>query len=226
MSLASIPFQESKQQPRRTVLICDDEQDVLATYQRALSKSYNVITALTGQECLAKYSEQIRKGNKIDVALLDFRVGDMTGDKIAYKIKKINGSGTKVILITAYELDAGLLAKLKEGKCIASHIRKPVSPKVLLDKVAHIINNLENKSEYVKEEKEKIVDAMMAALDEYLGANTSYLLFKTLKLVYKIDEDQVRAQPGLLQTMLAKLLGEDTVRLILRKIRSEEEKNE
>lgn len=193
-------------------MICDDEPDALATFKYALNNLYNVITSSSGQECLAKYSEELQRGNKIDALLLDYRLGDMKGDEVAYRIKEING-GTKVILITAYELEKKLLAKLKDGKCIIIDIKKPISTMALLVKVAQVLN-LEKTNKAIDNSSK--TEAMMAAMDSWLGPDTTRLVLKTLKLVYKIDEDEIRKQPELFEEKLVKILGDRTVRIILK----------
>ncbi|MEW6603332.1 MAG: response regulator [Thermoproteota archaeon] len=193
-------------------MICDDEPDALATFKYALNNLYNVITTSSGQECLAKYSEELQRGNKIDVLLLDYRLGDMNGDEVAYKIKEING-GTKVILITAYELEKKLLAKLKDGKCIIIDIKKPISPMALLVKVAQVLN-LEKTNKSIDNSSK--TEAMMAAMDSWLGPDATRLVLKTLRLVYKIDEDEIRKRPELFEERLVKILGDRTVRIIVK----------
>lgn len=43
-----------------------------------------------------------QKGKKVDVLLLDYKLGDMQGDVVACKIHELNG--VKTFLISAYEL--------------------------------------------------------------------------------------------------------------------------
>lgn len=51
------------------------------------------------------------------------------------------------------------------------------------------------------------LELLMNNLDEKLGVGGSSLVFKTLKLVYKIDEDMAIQHPELLREKLEKLLG-------------------
>ncbi|MDP8915132.1 MAG: hypothetical protein M3M83_01375 [Thermoproteota archaeon] len=44
-----------------------------------------------------------QKGKKVDVLLLDYKLGDMQGDVVACKILELNG--VKTFLISAYELE-------------------------------------------------------------------------------------------------------------------------
>ena len=68
--------------------------------------------------------------------LLDYRLGDMLGDKVACKIREMDG--TKTILITAYEIDEKILDDLKQRNCIALRLKKPVSLATLSDKIQEL----------------------------------------------------------------------------------------
>lgn len=120
-------------QDRPTVLICDDEADLLAMYAAALKKRYNVLTASSGKGCVEKYMEHTLRGKKINVLLLDYRLGDTTGDDVACKIRDLDG--TKTILISAYDIERRKVDELKAGSCIVDMISKPISMKILVEKV-------------------------------------------------------------------------------------------
>lgn len=116
-----------------TILICEDERDLLAVYVTAFKKQYNVMTASSGKTCIEKYMEQMLHRKKIDIILLDYKLGDSTGDDIACKIRDLGDA--KVILITAYDLDREKVDDLKKSNCIVDVIIKPVSLKTLAEKV-------------------------------------------------------------------------------------------
>ena len=100
----------------KTVVICDDEQDLLQVFELALESKFNVILASSGKECIDKFLEEKNRGNKVHLILLDYRLGDMMGDSVARTIKQYNG--TKIILISAYELDSSFGKELEEHKYI------------------------------------------------------------------------------------------------------------
>jgi response regulator RpfG family c-di-GMP phosphodiesterase len=122
---------------QKTVMICDDEADVLMAYKIALSSKYSIVTARSGQECLTKYSDQQVQGKKVDALIVDYKLGDMLGDEVACKIQEMNR--TKVILISAYEIDAEFLKDLEQRNCVTSFIKKPVSMASLLSKVEQVL---------------------------------------------------------------------------------------
>lgn len=116
-----------------TLLICDDEPDLLELYAAMLSDDYKIVKASSGEECIRKYSEMKEKMVEITVILLDFRIGELTGDKVAREIKEINGA--KIILISAYEIDHDLIQRLKNERVIIEFVSKPIS----LDTLKRII---------------------------------------------------------------------------------------
>lgn len=123
---------------RPTVLICDDEPDLLTMYAAALKKRYNVLTTSSGKGCIEKYMEYTLRGKKIDVVLLDYRLGDSRGDDIACKIRDLEGA--KTILISAYDLEKEKVDEMKASNCIVDTIIKPVSLKALIEKVQRALD--------------------------------------------------------------------------------------
>ena len=123
---------------KKTVMVCDDEQDLRLLFGLTLKLKYNVIQVESGKNCIEKYIEEKNRGNKIHLILLDYRLGDMLGDTVARKIKAYNG--VKIILISAYELDQALIKELEENNFIVEFIEKPIEPANLIEIVARTIN--------------------------------------------------------------------------------------
>ena len=115
------------------LLICDDEPDLLELYAAMLSDDYKIVKASSGEECIRKYIEMKEKMGDITVILLDFRIGEATGDKVARDIKEINGA--KIILISAYEIDHDMIQRLKDERVIVEFVSKPIT----LDTLKRII---------------------------------------------------------------------------------------
>jgi CheY-like chemotaxis protein len=122
----------------KTIMICDDQRDVLLFFKLALESKYNVILIGSGEDCINKYKEEKSRGNEIHLILLDYRLGSMYGDSVARKIKELNG--TKIILISAYDLDDVLLKELEDGDYIAKYVEKPIHTNRLVELVAEIIS--------------------------------------------------------------------------------------
>ena len=123
---------------KKTVMVCDDEQDLRLLFGLTLKLNYNVIQVESGKNCIEKYVEEKNRGNKIHLILLDYRLGDMLGDTVARKIKEYNG--VKIILISAYDLDQALIKELEESKYIVEFVEKPIEPANLIEIVARTIS--------------------------------------------------------------------------------------
>jgi hypothetical protein len=63
-----------------------------------------------------------------------------------------------------------------------------------------------------------------SGLDRALGAGSATLIFQTLKLIYKIDRDQIISSPQLLEDMLRKVVGEKAADVALKSISDETKK--
>jgi CheY-like chemotaxis protein len=122
---------------KKTIMICDDEQDVLQLFGQALRSKYNIILVSSGEDCIDKFIEEKNQGNKIHLIPLDYRLGDMSGDSVARTIREYNG--TKIILISAYDLDSKLINELRENNYIVIYIEKPIHIANLIEIVANTI---------------------------------------------------------------------------------------
>jgi response regulator RpfG family c-di-GMP phosphodiesterase len=116
---------------KKTVMICDDDQDLRQLFGQALKSRYNIILVSSGEDCIGRLIQEKNRGNKIHLLLLDYRLGDMSGDYVARKVKEMNG--TKIILISAFDLGDELVKELHEKNYIANYVAKPV----------HLINLIE-----------------------------------------------------------------------------------
>ena len=106
-------------------MICEDNPDLLQVYKLALRTKYDVVGVASGKECLRKYADLRRNGRQISALLLDYRLPDATGDEVAMKLKELDG--TRVILISAYEIDDHLVNAMKLNGSITLFIKKPIS---------------------------------------------------------------------------------------------------
>jgi CheY-like chemotaxis protein len=121
----------------KTVMICDDETDLLYLFKSALEPTYHVLAVESGRDCIEKFIEEKHKGKKIDVLLLDYKLGDMLGDIVACKIHELNG--VKIFLISAYELEHAVVNHLMERRCIIGVMRKPIRVSVMIKEVEKAI---------------------------------------------------------------------------------------
>jgi len=126
----------SQSDKRQTIMICDDEIDLLNMYKRALEPNYNIIIADSGKECIERYIAEKHKGKQINILLLDYKLGDMLGDSVACKISELNG--VKTLLISAYDLDQEMIRDLLKRRCIVGTIQKPIRLPTMIQQIKKI----------------------------------------------------------------------------------------
>jgi two-component system response regulator HydG len=112
-----------------TILVVDDNQDLLETFAMILKRrGYRVQTATDGLSAVNKFKEQ-----DFDVTLMDIVMPEMNGVDAFKKIKEIQPEAT-IILMTAYS-DEELIQNAKnEGVCKIIH--KPIH----VDQLIELIN--------------------------------------------------------------------------------------
>jgi len=124
---------------KKTVMICDDEIDLLTMYKMALEQKYDVIVVDSGTECIERYISEKHNGRKIHALLLDYKLGDILGDIVACKISSLNG--VKTVLISAYDLDDNMVNDLINRGCIVGTIKKPIRLPVMLQQIDQLVNH-------------------------------------------------------------------------------------
>lgn len=110
-----------------TVLVVDDEPDVLDLYAHWLSESFTVRTADSGQAALENLDETV------DVVLLDRRMPTLSGDEVLKKIRD-RGLSCRVAMVTAVEPDFDILEMGFDD-----YLVKPVSAEELIDTVEKML---------------------------------------------------------------------------------------
>jgi response regulator RpfG family c-di-GMP phosphodiesterase len=124
---------------RKTILVCDDETDLLLMFRIHLESQYNVITVDSGKSCVDTILDCKNKNKEIDLLLLDYKLGDISGDVVARKIKEI--ADMKILLITAFELDNQIISELMQNRLIVDVVKKPVQLEKLSQKIKETIVN-------------------------------------------------------------------------------------
>ena len=118
---------------RKTILVCDDETDLLLMFRIHLESRYNVLTVDSGKACIDKLIDHKNKNEKVDLLLLDYKLGDISGDVVARKIKDIEN--TRILLITAFELDDKVIQDLVQNNYVVDVIKKPILLEQLSQKI-------------------------------------------------------------------------------------------
>jgi predicted metalloenzyme YecM len=90
-----------------------------------------------GKKLIEKFIEVKHKGKKVDVLLLDYKLGDMQGDVVACKVHELNG--VKTFLISAYELEQALIDNLIKSRCIIGIMRKPIGISAMIKELEKVV---------------------------------------------------------------------------------------
>jgi len=85
-----------------TVLLVDDEPDLVDLYERFISRTYDVHTATSGAEALDVLDESV------DVALLDRRMPGLSGDEVLEEIRA-RSLDVRVVMLTAVEPEVDIV---------------------------------------------------------------------------------------------------------------------
>jgi CheY-like chemotaxis protein len=122
----------------RTVLVVDDEPDVVIFLQTALEDAgFNVVTASNGEEALQRVKER-----QPDFISCDLVMPKKSGIKFLYELRKNKEwSRIPVVIVTAHardELGSQDLREILDGKTISgphTYLEKPVSAESFVNMV-------------------------------------------------------------------------------------------
>jgi two-component system, OmpR family, alkaline phosphatase synthesis response regulator PhoP len=111
------------------ILVVEDDADFLkATVKVLESKPYDVITATNGKEGLQKAKEE-----KPDLVILDIMMPVTDGFEVAYQFGRNPAlAKTQILALSSFADSSGQPFPFQ----VAEFLKKPVSPKDLLAKVA------------------------------------------------------------------------------------------
>jgi response regulator RpfG family c-di-GMP phosphodiesterase len=123
--------------PQKTILVCDDETDLLLMFRIYLESLYNILTVDSGQSCIDTILDHKNRNEEIDLLLLDYKLGDISGDIVARKVKEIDD--IKILLITAFELDNQIVSELIHEGLIVDVVKKPIQLEQLSQKIKETI---------------------------------------------------------------------------------------
>lgn len=154
---------------RSTVLVVEDNPDMLAFVVRQLSKEYTVLTATNGAEAL-----QVLDGNYVSLVISDVMMPVMDGFELCKTIKSdLNYSHIPIILLTA---KTNIQSKIEGMELGAdAYIEKPFSVEYLQACASNLIQN-----------REKLRKAFTQS--PFVGANTIALTKADEDFIKRLDE--------------------------------------
>jgi len=110
------------------ILIVDDDTDLLDRYIESFSDSYRVVTVQTGRVAI----ERVKRRNDIDLAVIEYRLSDISGIDVMKEIKDIEPS-VLVLIATAYGDEDVAVEAFRSGA--RDYLKKPLSISELSTKI-------------------------------------------------------------------------------------------
>lgn len=117
------------------ILLVDDEQEIICGFKSILEdEGYVVYTANDADEAV-----NIMRDNEIQIAIMDYMLPKIRGDKLAETLKTINQK-LKIIFVSGYLEVLDAINKLDCSVCDV--FIKPVNPEILLTRVRNLDTDL------------------------------------------------------------------------------------
>ncbi len=144
---------------RHSLLIVDDEKEILRSLRLTFMQDYEVFIASSGIEALAILEQQ-------DIALIlaDQRMPEMTGVELLTKTFQINPNAIRIIL-TGYTDTAALIEAINQGQ-IYRYITKPWDRQELRITIKRALENYE-----VVLENQRLINELQIANDRLRDEN-------------------------------------------------------
>src|SRR5690606_15639748 len=125
-----------------TILIVDDNEDILEFLSDDLGEQYHILSALNGVQALKILSEEV-----VHLVISDVMMPEMDGFELCRKIKSnFELSHIPMILLTAKNTLQSKIQGLNEGA--DAYIEKPFSPEHLAAQVSSLLTNRNKLKEY------------------------------------------------------------------------------
>lgn len=212
--------ENSNEKKKGTILIVEDNQEILQYLSSGLSDLYNVLQAHNGEEGL----EMLKNNEETDVVVTDVMMPVMDGIKMCRQIKQnIRTCHVPVIILSAKIDVKDQLEGLQVGA--DDYIPKPFSLSVLTAKIQNMIRTrrriFEHYSKSLEVEPEKIT---FNAMDEELLKRAVVIVEKNMdNIEFSTDEfaRDMNMSRSNLHLKLKAITGESTIDFI-RKIRFNE----
>ncbi len=144
-----------------TLLLVDDNRDLLSYMSQALSSDYTILTAQNGVEALERL-----KAEDVDIIVSDVMMAEMDGLELCRRIKtNIATSHIPVVLLTAKTMSSDELQGLEAGA--DDYITKPFSMEILRKRIHNLVQRSQDLHQrFAKEIDIKPSEITVTSLDE------------------------------------------------------------
>jgi len=109
-------------------LIVDDDTALIERYVESLSDAYRIVTVQTGRVAV----ERVKRCSDIDLAVIEYRLSDMSGIEVMKEIKDVEPS-VLVLIATAYGDEEVAVEAFRSGA--RDYLKKPFSMSELSTKI-------------------------------------------------------------------------------------------
>jgi CheY-like chemotaxis protein len=116
-------------QNKKSILVIDDEPDIITIIKMALQRSGWAVKEFTDPLLALQHFEL--NSTEYDMILSDIRMPSMNGFDLVRKVKTINPQ-VKILLMTAFEMKKSELGKVLPSVKVDDLIQKPVSMREMI----------------------------------------------------------------------------------------------
>ena len=157
------------EQARETLLIVDDSKLQRAVFRQMLQKSFNLIEAANGDECL-KLIEM--ESARIDMVLLDLVMPGIDGFEVLRRRKEMPAfKEIPVIVLTTSEANEIQVEAFELGA--NEFIIKPVNPEVALSRINKVLESRRRMQMMYKRQEELQIKAEIDEMTQLLNKATT-----------------------------------------------------
>lgn len=139
---------EKTEQSKLTILLVDDETELLASLKRPLQLRYNVMTLDKSTEVMSTL-----RSHPVDCILLDIRMPGMTGIEVLKEVK-FAYPHLPVLIMTGHGDEEDTINTLKYGA--SGYIKKPIDIYILFDELERVLT-LDRQTNDLKRKPAKIL---------------------------------------------------------------------
>lgn len=182
-----------------TILLVDDEENILAAMRRLLRRDgYRILTANSGQEGLELLAQ-----NEVDVILSDQRMPGMTGVEFLRRVKTIHPDTVRMVLSGYTELQS-ITSAINEG-AIYKFLTKPWDDDLIRADIQEAFRHKQ-----LADENRNLAGALSIANESLASANEQlHTLLEQSQNQVTHDESTLRILHEILQHVPAPIIGID-----------------
>ena len=171
-----------------TILLVEDNVDLLTYMSHVLSREYNVCQATDGNQAL-----QVLKGSEVDLIISDVMMKGMDGYELCRTLKSdINTSHIPIILLTAKTMSMDEIKGLELGA--SDYITKPFNFDVLRLRIRALLDSIQQaRNRIVSDEEIKPSEVTVTTLDEQLLADIIHIIEENMgDAKFNVDDLSVK----------------------------------